>query len=243
MHKLSQLFHKITPKPLKRIIASSDFDIAKFVRNASVEMSEGALVLDAGAGQCQYKGLFSKQKYVGVDAAYGDSKWDYSHLDHVCDLTKMPFSNEHFDHAVCTQVLEHVPYPQNVLNEIGRVLKKDGTLYLSAPQGWCEHQKPHDYFRYTRFGLEILLRNAGFEIESIEPAGGYFKYLGNRITYLPKAIFWNIRHLFFRIIFLPIEIVISLICFLILPIVFNLIDFLDTKKDYTLNYLVKARKK
>ena len=43
------------------------------------------------------------------------------------------------------------------------------------------HQAPHDYFRYTRHGLELLLRRAGFSPPAIEPIGGFFRLLSRRL--------------------------------------------------------------
>src|SRR5207249_3328371 len=46
---------------------------------------------------------------------------------------------------------------------------------------WEIHQAPHDYFRYTRFGLAWLLETAGFEVREMRPAGGYFRLLARRL--------------------------------------------------------------
>ena len=37
-------------------------------------------------------------------------------------------------------------------------------LLIAAPHEWEVHQAPHDYFRYTRYGLAYLLEQAGFEV-------------------------------------------------------------------------------
>jgi hypothetical protein len=43
---------------------------------------------------------------------------------------------------------------------------------LSGPFYWPLHEEPHDYFRFTRYGLERLLREAGFPEPEIRPDGG-----------------------------------------------------------------------
>jgi ubiquinone/menaquinone biosynthesis C-methylase UbiE len=49
------------------------------------------------------------------------------------DIEAMPFEDETFSTVVCTEVLEHVPYPDVALSEIRRVLKPGGLLIGSVP--------------------------------------------------------------------------------------------------------------
>lgn len=49
------------------------------------------------------------------------------------DKNKFPFENNFFDTVTCLDVIEHVKDPRKLLNEIYRVLKKDGKLILSTP--------------------------------------------------------------------------------------------------------------
>lgn len=49
------------------------------------------------------------------------------------DIEDMPFNDGSFGTVVCTEVLEHVPYPEKALSEIGRVLRPGGVLIGSVP--------------------------------------------------------------------------------------------------------------
>jgi ubiquinone/menaquinone biosynthesis C-methylase UbiE len=49
------------------------------------------------------------------------------------DVEAMPFADASFATVVCTEVLEHVPHPQQALREIRRVLKPGGLLIGSVP--------------------------------------------------------------------------------------------------------------
>lgn len=49
------------------------------------------------------------------------------------DAECLPYRSASFDVALCLQLLEHTPYPENVIAEIARVLKPGGILFLSAP--------------------------------------------------------------------------------------------------------------
>lgn len=150
---------------------SSREHLDRFLAEAGRELPDGALVLDAGAGTAPYRAHFGRQRYETADFAQVDK--GYGSLDYVCDLTEIPVEDARFDAVVFTQVLEHVPEPAAVLAELGRVLKPGGTLFLTAPLFYAEHEVPYDFYRYTRFGLAHLLEEAGFRIESLDWLEGY----------------------------------------------------------------------
>ena len=52
----------------------------------------GARVLDAGAGEVPPRAYFARQRYCGVDLAVGDRTWNYSRLEAVADLARLPFA-------------------------------------------------------------------------------------------------------------------------------------------------------
>jgi len=163
--------------------------VARFAQS----VPRGAKLLDAGAGQCQYKSLFAHCEYTSLDTGVGDPSWDYSHLDVLAPLEKMPFASDTFDFILCTEVLEHVSEPVPCVEEMFRVLKKGGTLFLTVPFFHIEHQIPHDYFRYTSYGLKLLCAKAGFDENAVrvEPIGGLFL----RWSYEVTSVFELFPHL------------------------------------------------
>jgi ubiquinone/menaquinone biosynthesis C-methylase UbiE len=153
----------------------------------------------------------------------------------------MPFSGMTFDAAVCTQVLEHVPEPQQVVNEIVRVLKPGGVFFLSAPQSWHQHQKPYDYYRYTSFGLRYILEKSGLDVRSIEPLGGYFWFLSFQ---LQNSVYWtfSFRDQKYRWLTFPIRALMALFFQIIAPLILFYLDGLDPVKDETFGYFCIASK-
>jgi len=89
---------------------------------------------------------------------------EVSKADFFYDGTKFPFNNNEFDSIVTNQVFEHVFNPDSFLNEINRVLKKNGILLLTVPFVWDEHEQPYDFARYSSFGIKSVLEKNGFEI-------------------------------------------------------------------------------
>ena len=59
--------------------------------------------------------------------------WDQTGLDIVGDITSIPEPDASFDAILCVEVLEHVPDPLAALRELGRLLKPNGQLILTAP--------------------------------------------------------------------------------------------------------------
>lgn len=216
------------PRPLRRYVQHFEASIEDAVAQFASSLDDGARVLDAGAGEGNYKDRFSKQRYCGLDLGVGDSQWDYTRLDVIGDLAHLPFDAGTFDAAVNIVTLEHVTAPGRVVCELARALKSGGRLLLVAPLEWEQHQQPHDYFRYTRFGLEFLLAQAGFTEIAIEPVGGFFRLLS--------------RRLFNALQFFPGPLMIVAAIFFVPPaLILPLFDPLDRRRDFTLGFICRAR--
>jgi SAM-dependent methyltransferase len=228
------------PAFLRRRIDPLGYEIEAFASQAATALVNG-LVLDAGAGEARFSHLFAGRQYIALDLRIGDSSWDYSAIHLCADLAALPLADHSVERILNLQVLEHVEEPSEVLREFWRVLKPGGRLYLTVPQGWHEHQQPRDFFRFTRYSLESLLRKAGFKEIFIEPIGGYFWYLGQRMTYFPRVLFSGVRGAK-RLLLLPLEIpVLALSCFAA-PLACYYLDRLDRHKEFTLCYRCTAVK-
>lgn len=49
---------------------------------------------------------------------------------------------------------------------------------------WHIHEAPHDYYRFTKFGFQYILEEAGFEMEEILPNGGKWALFGQAILHI-----------------------------------------------------------
>ena len=150
-------------------------------------------VLDVGCGNKPYMSLYRADQYVGLEIdSPGNRKNKLA--DEFYDGNIFPFQNESFDSVVSNQVFEHVPNPDQFLSEISRVLKKDGTLLMTAPFVWDEHEQPHDYTRYSSFGIRSILARHGFEVielrKSVDDIRIVFQLLN---AYIYKKAFTRYR--------------------------------------------------
>lgn len=161
------------------------------------------VMYDLGCGEAPYKEFFSQyvEKYVGVDWPGSRHRTEETIS---ADLNKeLAIDSEVADCVVAISVLEHLCEPQTMLNEAYRILRPGGSLVLQVPWQWWIHERPHDYFRYTPYGLEYMLTKAGFvEIES-EPQSGFFSmwilkfnYFTGRLIRGRKPIRWILTGLF-----------------------------------------------
>ena len=222
------------PRPLRRHILYFESQIEDALAAFARTLPAGARVLDAGSGEGQYRHHFARQRYCGVDLAVGDAAWDYSQVDALADLTALPFRTATFDAAVHIVTIEHLKEPGRALAEIARTLVPGGALLIAAPHEWEVHQAPHDYFRYTRYGLAYLLEQAGFEVREMRAAGGYFRLLARRLLNGLQFFTGGVRWL----LFLP-------AAMLLVPpaLILPLLDALDRDRNFTLGYLCTARKR
>lgn len=120
-------------------------------------------VLDIGGGRVDtnhtYQDLFPDRVTVDIDP---ERKPDV-----VGDVHELPFEESSFPYIVCTEVLEHLHSPECAIAEMQRVLKPGGTLILTTRFVYPLHDVPHDYFRFTKYGLQHLFRD--WDVVALQP--------------------------------------------------------------------------
>jgi SAM-dependent methyltransferase len=218
------------PAALRRYLLFFEAEIERSVAEFARSLPLASRVLDAGAGECQYARYFAGHRYAAVDLGIGDPAWNYRALDAIADLTALPFPDGCFDATVNIVTLEHVREPAAALAEMARVLKPGGRLLLIVPHEWEVHQAPHDYFRYTRYGVAWLLERAGFTAAEIRPVGGWFRLTSRRLLnglqFFPGPF-----------------IAVAALLFAPLALVLPLFDSLDRDRNFTLGYVCTAMRR
>jgi len=133
--------------------------VIKVVKNFFNSLPETELIIyDFGCGMKPYEVFCQNKKYIGVDI---DAK--NREADILADVSDVPVDDNVADVVVSFFLLEHVPNPQAVINEKYRILKDNGQVFMLIPLYWEEHEQPYDFFRFTRFGIEMMLKKAGFK--------------------------------------------------------------------------------
>ena len=199
-------------------------------------------VLDIGCGQSPYKRLLDGEKtqYFGIDIEQAAENFDYDNSDIThFDGQHIPFPDNSMDCLICTEVLEHSSNPQQLVDEMYRVLKNDGIGILTVPWSARYHYIPYDYYRYTPSSLANLFQN--FSIK-IVPRGTDITVIVSKIivayfralTSFKNIFLWLIQ-LLLCLIFMPILLVGIIIAHL--SLIFDL-----GSRDDPLGYTLLLRK-
>jgi SAM-dependent methyltransferase len=184
--------------------------------------AQGAL-LDIGCGNKPYERMFEGKiaSYTGCDVEQSSER----KVDIICPATAIAAPDGSYDTVISTQVIEHVADHQSLLREAHRILRSPGVLILSGPMYWPLHEEPYDFFRFTTYGLEYLLKEAGFAEIEIVPNGGKWALCGQVLIHCVTGTFLYRR----RVI-------------MMINRLFSHLD--DRHRDFrnTMNYVVVARK-
>lgn len=162
------------------------------------QIPPGSRILDAGAGEQQFKRYCNHLDYVSQDFAQydgtGDGRglqmgsWDRTNLDIVSDITAIPESDGSFDAVMCTEVFEHLPEPIRAIEEFSRLLHSGGQLIITAPFCSLTHFAPyHFYTGFNRYFYETHLPANGFEIVELKENGNFFEYLAQELRRIPSV--------------------------------------------------------
>ncbi len=142
------------------------------------EHAHGEL-LDMGCGAKPFAGLFAGRvtRYWGSDLSASRYLGD-ARPEAFARAEAQPFRDGSFDTVLGLSMLTYLPEPVRMIEEAHRVLRPGGTLILEFTQMVPLHDEPWDFFRFTRYGAEHLLRRAGFEPVAYIPIGGLWARVG-----------------------------------------------------------------
>jgi hypothetical protein len=217
IHKLSK---KLSRKNLYYLIIKSFNKIKKDKKNYNV--------LNIGAGG-EIKNIIRKnfKKVFEIDI---DSK---RNPDQIIDLCNNRFSKiiRYKPNLVCIfEVLEHTTNPLKAVNNIYKIINKGDFVLASVPFIFHIHDEPHDYFRFTKFGLKLLFKD--FANVKIYERNGWLEAIFVIFIRLEKE-----KNILPRLLGKTF----TIIAFLMLPLIL-LIQFIFPSKNVTTGYYVEAQK-
>ncbi|OPY67928.1 MAG: hypothetical protein A4E57_02038 [Syntrophorhabdaceae bacterium PtaU1.Bin034] len=142
-------------------------------------------VLDVGAKDAPYRQLVAHSEYTTLDISVTENP------DICCDLHDISIKSDVFDAVIALEVLEHLYDPQRMINEMHRILKKDGIVIASTRFICRYHPDPNDYYRFTSDSLKHLFSR--FSETSVLPHGNGLHAIWHIINndYRPFRILLN----------------------------------------------------
>ena len=195
------------------LFRGDEVDRKSWVKKHLAKVNKGENILDAGCGSQQYKKYCNHLKYHSQDFAKYDGKGDgkglqtgnynYGEINYIGDIWKINEQDSFFDNILCTEVLEHIPYPNETISEFSRLLKQGGVLFLTAPVCSIPHFSPYYYYNgfADNYYKEMAKLNS-FEIISIKENGNVFEYLGVEAKRSVKNVKQPIKLIYALFVFL-----------------------------------------
>lgn len=127
----------------------------------------GYRILEIGSrevtGKSEARRLFSAARYTGFDYYPG------SNVDVVGDAHRLSeyFAPESFDIVYTRACFEHFAMPWVVAEEMMKVLKVGGFLFVETHFSYASHERPWHFFQFSDMALKALFPPA-FGIECLE---------------------------------------------------------------------------
>jgi SAM-dependent methyltransferase len=75
-------------------------------------------------------------------------------------------------------LLDDLSEPAEYFKEVARILKDDGIAIMLENTSFPEHDAPHDFFRFTRYGLQHLAQKHALSLAEMRALGGFWAQIG-----------------------------------------------------------------
>jgi SAM-dependent methyltransferase len=110
------------------------------------------VILDIGCGEKPFRSLLNDVRHIGSDISAQTA------ADVLADNAMLPFRAASFDAVLASETLEHTRDYEHAIDEMIRVCKPEGLLFVSVPFLYPIHQAPYDFQRLTSIRLNDLFR-------------------------------------------------------------------------------------
>ena len=168
--KLKKLLQKLSKKISRKNL---DKFIDQYISKINEELNgiDNVKVLNVGAGGAIE--IYLKTKFSFVKSIDVDLNREPDQVIDVCDINQLK-SLSFTPQIVCMfEVLEHTKNPIDAINNLYEIIDNNSYVMLSTPFIFHIHDEPYDFFRFTKYGLEILFKN--FNEVVIKPRNGWFE--------------------------------------------------------------------
>ena len=186
-----------------------DFQVNSVYRHARqfLPVVRGS-ILDVGAGNSPYRHLLDPtvSHYEGIDVQHaGDFGYSNTEIQNF-NGRQIPFDGASFDAVLCTEVLEHVEDPAELIAEIHRVMKPGASGMITVPWSARFHYIPHDYHRYTPTRLQHLFQR--FASATVVPRGTDLTVVAAKIVVMYARLFFP-RHILSFVWTIPLAVILA----------------------------------
>ncbi len=182
------IYDKIAKKYDRLLAPLERTFLSRWRLEALSNLPENAAILEIGAGTGLNFRFYPKSKIavaceISSEMLIEAKEKGFRHLLVQADAESLPFANDSFDAGLATLVFCSISNPLNALNELRRVIKKDGKLIL------LEHVRPKGFLGYLFDFINIftqrflndcfnretskIVSESGFEIIELSSRAGH----------------------------------------------------------------------
>ena len=145
------------------------------VKRIKDKLPTNPIIVDVGCGEGNsvdfFRDVFPGCTWIGVDIKESPEvrkrrRTDSTFMDF--DGINIPLPTESVDLVFSRQVLEHVRYPEELLKDVARILKRNGFMVGSTSQ--LEPYHSYQYWNFTPFGFKEIANDAGIPLKEIRPS-------------------------------------------------------------------------
>jgi SAM-dependent methyltransferase len=136
---------------------STNYNLRQLSQSPYAMLSHEAVVLDVGCKSIQgayaFPGRHRSSRVIGLDIKA------FEGVTVVGDAHELPFSSNSLHCVLCVSVLQYVHRPERVVDEIFRVLRPGGIIYINVPFIFRDAPDPDDLFRFSVSGIRVLCKS------------------------------------------------------------------------------------
>ena len=141
-------------------------NLNKYIAQQLINVKPGSKILLVGAGGKIYTLISKLSAENNFHLRTIDINPDYNPdiLDDICDYD---FSDEKYDIVLIPEVLQAIKTPGKAIENIYSALNNGGKIILTVPFIFPLVDRPHDFYRFTKYGIFYLLSDFN-NVEVIE---------------------------------------------------------------------------
>jgi SAM-dependent methyltransferase len=171
LESVKKIARRILPQSVRRLVRGRQdhssagpsqlrVDSNRWLRSQCRDIVGAVLSIGSGDDNDGEGGKY--RDYLPGATSYTTSEWvPMEGCDLVIDVRSMPeITDASYDCVYCSGVLEHVDEFRKGFDEITRILKSGGILLLGLPFRQAIHMAPHDFWRFTEYGIKFLLKDS-----------------------------------------------------------------------------------
>jgi SAM-dependent methyltransferase len=133
---------------LGRKLVSGEYAPVNQLKEFVAKIKPGSRVVDIGSGSSRIR-----EDIFNIDL------FAFAQVDALADAASLPFLDNSVDFFILDTILEHVPEPQKIIDEIRRCLKPGGEVICITTFIFPFHGYPTHYFNFTKDGLSFIFKD------------------------------------------------------------------------------------